>query len=311
MADDIELRHLRYFIALAEDLSFTRAAARLHIAQPALSQQIRQLEQRIGATLLLRTPRVSLTPAGAELAAAARHTLAHVQQAAETARRVAVGSRAVIHVGLASSAALTRIPAIVKRFMDTHPDAEVRLREMHSAEQVEALKQGALDVAILREAVTDATFASHELLREPPSLIVSASHRLARVRRLDLSQCASEPFILFARRTAPTLFDQIINVCRESGFAPRIVHQAEEWHTIASLVAAGLGISIGPYGVGGLGIQGMVVRPLPTAAGRAVLFVCYPKESMSEEVRRFVQFARSEAARRASSATRLATSSSV
>jgi DNA-binding transcriptional LysR family regulator len=293
MVHDVELRHFRYFIAVAEDLSFTRAAARLNIAQPALSQQIRQLEQRLGTSLLVRTPRVGLTPAGAAFLAAARRALAHAYQAAETARRVGAGTRAVLHVELASSAAFTDVPAVVARFMTTHPDVEVRLREMHSAEQLDALRNGALDVAILREAVTDPTLASHELVREPFVLLAPAKHRLARMRAMHLARCADEAFVLFARRAAPTLFDQITAMCNEAGFAPRVVHEAQEWHTISALVAAGLGISIAPRSVAALGIRGASIRRLPAAGGRAVLFVCYPSESAPEPTRRFVAFARS------------------
>jgi DNA-binding transcriptional LysR family regulator len=292
MIHDVELRHFRYFIALAEDLSFTRAARRLNIAQPALSQQIRQLEQRLGTMLLVRTPRVALTPAGVAFVAAARRALAHVHQAADTARRVGAGTRAVLHVGLASSAALTAIPVVVERFTTAHPDVEIRLREMHSAEQLEALRSGALDVAILREAVTDTMLSTHELVREPFVLLAPAGHRLARARAIHLARCADEPFVLFARRTAPTLYDQITSMCGEAGFAPRVVHEAQEWHTISALVAAGLGISIAPRSVGALGISGTSVRRLPAAADRAVLFICHPGESAPEPIRRFVAFAR-------------------
>ena len=293
MLHDVELRHFRYFVAIAEDLSFTRAAARLNIAQPALSQQIRQLEQRLGTVLLVRTPRVSLTPAGVALVAAARRALAHVQQAADTARRVGAGTRSVLHVGLASSAALTAIPAVVKRFTTVHPAVEVRLREMHSGEQLDALRNGALDVAILREAATDPAFASHELLREPLVLLAPAKHPLARIRAMDLARFADEAFVLFARRTAPTLFDQITALCGEAGFAPRVVHEAQEWHTISALVARGLGISIAPQSVAALGIRGTIVRRLSAAGQRAVLFVCYPSDAAPEPTRSFVGFARS------------------
>ncbi len=293
MVHDVELRHFRYFVAIAEDLSFTRAAARLNIAQPALSQQIRQLEQRLGTVLLVRAPRVSLTPAGLALMAGARRALAHVHQATDTARRVGAGTRSALRVGLASSAALTAIPAVVKRFKAAHPAVDVRLREMHSAEQLDALRNGALDVAILREATTDPALASHELLREPLVLLAPAKHPLARIRAIDLARFADEAFVLFARRTAPTLFDQITALCGEAGFAPRVVHEAQEWHTISALVAGGLGISIAPQSVAALGIRGTIVRRLSAAGQRAVLFVCYPSDAAPELTRSFVGFARS------------------
>jgi DNA-binding transcriptional LysR family regulator len=293
MTPDIELRHFRYFIAVADDLSFTRAAKRLNIAQPALSQQVRQLEQRLGTTLLSRTPRVALTSAGAAFVSAARQAVAHMQQAADIAQRVGAGRRAVLHVGLASSAALTTLPQIVERFTAVHPDVEIHLREMHSPEQLDALRNGALDVAILREAVTDPTLTTHELLREPFVLLAPADHRLARARAIKLARCAAEPFVLFAHRTAPTLHDQITAMCGEAGFTPRVVHEMREWHTISALVAVGLGVSIAPRSVGALGMRGTSVRRIPAAADRAVLFVCYRRASAPELTKRFVEFARS------------------
>lgn len=291
MISDVELRHLRYVIAVADDLSFTRAAARLHIAQPALSQQIRQLEDRVGTTLVVRRPRVSLTPAGDAFVAAARRAVAHVQQAGETARRIAAGTRAVVHVGLASSAALTAIPAIVKRFMALNPDVEVALHELHSAEQVESLRQGSLDVAVLREAVVDPSLESHELVRESFALLMSAGAARRRGGG-NLSRYASEPFILFARRTAPTLYEQIVSLCHEAGFAPRVVHEMNEWHTIAALVGAGLGVSIGPESVRSLGIRGVRALPLKGGGRRAVLFLCHSANGASEAALRFARFAR-------------------
>jgi DNA-binding transcriptional LysR family regulator len=165
---------------------------------------------------------------------------------------------------------------------------------MHSAEQLDALRSGALDAAILREAVTDPSLVTHELVREPLVLLAPCSHRLARARAITLARCANEPFVLFARRTAPTLFDQITAMCGEAGFAPRVVHEAQEWHTISSLVAAGLGISIAPRSVAALGISGSCIRRLPEAGGRAVLFICHPGETASDSTRRFVAFARSQ-----------------
>jgi DNA-binding transcriptional LysR family regulator len=293
MISDVELRHLRYVIAVADDLSFTRAAERLHIAQPALSQQIRQLEERVGTTLIVRRPRVSLTPAGDAFVTAARRAVAHVQQAGETARRIAAGTRAVVHVGLASSAALTAIPAIVKRFMALHADVEVALHELHSAEQLESLRQGSLDVAVLREAVVDPLLESHELLRESFVLLTPAGGS-SRRRTSDLSHYANEPFILFARRTAPTLYEQIVSLCREAGFEPRVVHEMNEWHTIAGLVGAGLGVSIGPESVRSLGIRGVRSVPLRRGGRRAVLFLCHAANGASEAALRFSRFARGQ-----------------
>src|SRR2546430_4550378 len=134
---DIELRHLRYFVTVAEELSFTRAAQVLRIAQPSLSLQIQQLESRVGTGLLIRRPRVALSPAGVALLASARHVLRHVKQAFLTAEKVGAGQQGLLHVGFASSAALTALPSVVHRFESGHPLIDVRLREMHSADQLD------------------------------------------------------------------------------------------------------------------------------------------------------------------------------
>jgi DNA-binding transcriptional LysR family regulator len=290
--DAIELRHLRYFKAVAEEQSFTGAAQRLHLAQPALSQQIRQLEERLGVRLLERVPRVALTPAGASLLESAQRILRDVQLAAETAARVAAGQRAVLDVAIASSAALTRLPSVIKEFCNAHPEADVRLHEMHSAEQVDALKRGALDLAVMREPTTEASLTSVELVREPFVLVLPPRHPLLRYRAPALGRCASDAFVLFPRRVAPALFDQIQTICREAGFSPRVASEASEWHTIVALVAAGMGISIAPASVASLRVRGASVRALRSTAGRAVLYLCFhetPRSPTARVLARFIQ----------------------
>lgn len=288
---DIELRHLRYFVAVAEDLSFTRAAERINLAQPALSQQIRQLEDRIGARLFHRAPRVALTVAGAAFLVGARRVLADVQHAAETAARAAAAKPSTLRIGFASSAALTPFPTIVRQFAAIRRDMSVRLCEMHSAEQVDALRRGAIDVAVLREPILDSEITSDEFFREPFVLVLPSRHRLLR-HRSPLARCAEYPFIIFPRRVAPMLYDQIQTICLEAGFIPRVEHEAFEWHTIIALVAAGLGIAIAPASVAALHLSLTVLRPLPSAAGRAVLFLCYDQASSVAHVRDFARFAR-------------------
>jgi DNA-binding transcriptional LysR family regulator len=294
MTQDIELRHLRYFVMVAEELSFTRAAAHLNIAQPALSQQIHQLEARVGTMLFVRTPRVALTPAGVAFLPAARRALTQVQQASAIAMQVGAGRSAVLHVGLSSAASLTRFPSVVRSFMAESPDIEVRIREMHSAEQLEALRSGALDVGVLRETMTDLPFVMREILREPLMIILPTRHPLARHGAVVLSHCANEPFVLFPRSGAPTLHDQIVTMCREAGFTPRVESEAHEWHTMAALVAAGFGISIAPASVAALRVRGTAMHRLLPATKPTALFLCTVAEPQSEPVRAFTRFVLSE-----------------
>lgn len=306
----LELRHLRYAIAVAEDLSFTRAAARLRIAQPALSQQIRQLEERVGVRLFERRPRVAVTAAGLAFLGPARRALTDVLQASDAANRAHAGRPPLLRIGLASTAALTTIPTVIRSFAKAHPGVDLRLQEMHSAEQVEALRRGMLDVAVLREPILDPAIASMELVREPFVLALPRRHPLARRRLVEVSGCANEPFVLFPRHVAPTLHDQILALCREAGFRPRLENEAVEWHTIMALVAAGLGVTIGPASLGRLRVQGVTVRPLRTGAGRAVLFLCYDERAATSATRDFAAFACREAGHRASGPARRGSSQS-
>ena len=294
MSLDIELRHLRYFVAVAEELSFTRAAERLHLAQPALSQQIRQLEDRLSAPLFLRTPRVALTPAGTALLPAARRALTQVQQAAAIATKVGAGRTAVLHVGLSSAASLTPFPRVVRDFMARRPDIAIRMREMHSTDQLDAIRSGALDVAVVRETVTDDSLALRELLREPLMIILPSRHHLARLGAVPLARCANEPFVLFPRSGAPNLHDQIVGMCREAGFVPRVENEAHEWHTMAALVAAGFGVCIAPASVAGLRVRGTVMHRLLPDTKPTALFLCTAAEPRAEPIASFIKFVLSE-----------------
>ncbi|MGH7615722.1 MAG: LysR family transcriptional regulator [Gemmatimonadaceae bacterium] len=297
MTPDIELRHIRYFLAVAEELSFTRAAKRLNIAQPALSHQIRQLEQRLNTDLFTRSPRVALTPAGSAFQLAGRRALTHITQAAAIATKVGSGRRAVLHVGLSSAASLTRFPRVVRAFTQQHPDIEIRIREMHSNEQLEALRTGALDAGVVRETPSDNPFEMHALLRELLILILPARHRLARYKTVSLSRCADEAFVLFPRTGAPMLHDQISAMCREAGFIPRVENEAHEWHTIAALVAAGFGVSIAPASVAGIRVAGSTLRRLSPSENRTALYLCAPAAPTSEPLRLFTRFVTSAMAR--------------
>ncbi len=294
MSLDIELRHLRYFIAVAEELSFTRAAERLHLAQPALSQQIRQLEARVSSTLFVRSPHVALTPAGAALLPAARRALTQVQQAAAIATKVGAGRTAVLHIGLSSAASLTLFPRVVRAFIAQRPDIAIRMREMHSTDQLEAIRSGALDVAVVRETVSDQSLVLRELLREPLMIILPSRHHLARLGAVPLARCANEPFVMFPRSGAPILHDQIVGMCREAGFTPRVENEAHEWHTMAALVGAGFGVCIAPASVAALRVRGTVMHRLLPDTKPTALFLCTPADSRAEPIVAFVKFVLSE-----------------
>src|SRR2546422_5641688 len=232
MAPPIDLRHLRYFVAVAEELSFTRAAQRLGVAQPPLSQQIKQLEELVGSPLFERAPRVALTDAGGVLLDVARRTLAQVEQGLDAAWRTGRGMAGRLIVGFTSTIVFTEIPRAFAVHARRYPNVELQLREMHSAAQVDALRAGTIDVGLLRESPDDADLVTETVRRESFIALLSANHAAAKKTRLAPAALGREPFILFPRPFAPRLFDEIAAVCRTGDFYPSVRHEAADWHTI-------------------------------------------------------------------------------
>jgi DNA-binding transcriptional LysR family regulator len=295
MPPAVDLRHLRYFVAVAEELSFTAAARRLGMAQPPLSQQIRQLEESVGSPLLERTPRVALTEAGHALLEVARRTLAQVEQGMDAARRVGRGDAGRLTVGFASSVVLTSLPRAFHAFSTRYPAVELRLREMHSGAQLDALRAGTIDVGVLRESPDDEELSAEIVLREPFVALLPQRHPLTARSRVAPGAMAGEPFVLFPRAVAPTLYDQIAAVCRAGDFSPRVTHEAAEWLTVSGLVGAGMGVSIAPAGVQQLRWAGVVYRPIHPSKVETSISVCRRREPRHGTVDVFVDILRAVA----------------
>ncbi len=245
----MELRHLRYFLAVAEAGHFTRAAAQLGIQQPPLSQQIRALEEELGTPLFVRTPRgAELTDAGRAFRTEARRVLADLERAGDAARRAARGESGVLRLGFTASAAFNPIvPTLVRGFRRGWPAVTLALEETNTAGLLAALLQGRLDAAFIRYSV--ATPSELQLLKlpdEPMKIAVPAAHRLAKRRRAPLSALAGEPFILFPRSFGTSLYDEILDACRQAGFELKIEQEAPQMSSIVNLVAAELGVSVVP-----------------------------------------------------------------
>jgi DNA-binding transcriptional LysR family regulator len=262
----MELRHLRYFVAVAEELHFGRAAERLHIAQPPLSRQIRDLEREVGTPLFARVPRgVELTPAGRAFLPEARLTLAQADRAGRAARRAAEGEVGRLRVGFVEGAADAAVLPDVLGFFRMHlPDVGVSLFEMDALQQAEALRTDRIDVGILHSPPADAAqwLRVEPVYADPMLAALPAAHRLAARARPALGDLASEPFVLFPRPGAPELHDALIARCRAAGFSPRVVQEAAGWHTLAGLVAAGVGVAFVPRSLALLGRPGVTYRPL-------------------------------------------------
>lgn len=269
----MELRHLRYFVAVAEELNFTRAAEKLHIGQPPLSMQIRDLEQEIGARLFDRSRRkIVLTQAGSRLLLRARDILAAAGDAADEARRIAGGEAGELRIGFTASLPYTNtLPDVLYAYRRRHPAVSLQLREMFSAEQFVALGRGALDVGFVRfgaEAAPDG-ISVREIGRDPLRLVVNVAHRLAAEPVVDFATLRDEDFITFPADAGTGLPSILRSLCRAAGFEPRVVQLAREATTQIGLVAAGLGIALLPAPLECVRIPR--VRYLPVA-GNAAFF---------------------------------------
>jgi DNA-binding transcriptional LysR family regulator len=290
----MELRHLRYFVAVAEELHFSRAAERVGIAQPPLSQQIKALEHEVGAPLLLRTKRsVHLTPVGEVFLAEARKTLAQSEQALQAARRAARGEVGKLAVGFVSSAVYGKFASVFGLMRRRYPDVALVLQDMTSEEQVEAMKASAIDVGLVRPPVLAAeALAVRTILREPLMAALPAKHPLARQKRLPLKALSAEAFLLVPRPLGPGFYDRVLGLCARVGFVPRVVQEARTTQTIASLIAAGIGVSLVPASLQNLRLDGIVYRDLTDAGATTELAVMWRPEDRSAVLAAFLNLIR-------------------
>lgn len=261
----MELRHLRYFIAVAEELHFGRAANRLYIAQQPLSRQIRNLEEELGIQLLHRTKRtVRLTEVGKIFLEEARKTVKQAELAVFIAKQASIGEIGRITIGLTSSALNFVLPTAIRRFKECYPKVDLALKRLQSLEQVEALYSGNIHVGFLHPPIEDDTLILETVHQENLILALPDIHTLAKDAALPISikELAEEPFILFPRNIGPVLYDNIISLCRQAGFSPNVVQEAFPQQTILGLVAAGIGVSLIHDSVRSLGQAGVVFRVL-------------------------------------------------
>jgi DNA-binding transcriptional LysR family regulator len=259
----MELRHLRSFVAVAEELHFGRAAERLHIAQSPLSQQIQRLERQVGVALFDRNRRkVELTEAGRAMLVHARETLAQADLAANAARGAAAGQAGELRVGFLASAAMALLPSIVPPWRAAAPAATVEFVEGTTREQLVGVRDRRLDVAFVRPPERDDDLVIDVVWGEPIVAVVPAGGPLAARKSLQLSDLRDEPFVLFPRESAPGLHDHLVERCSEAGFAPAVAYECSAMPTAVAVVAAGLGVSLVPQSISSLALQGVAYRPL-------------------------------------------------
>src|SRR5690348_11319775 len=258
----MELRHLEYFVALAEELNFSRAAKRLYITQPSLSQQIQSLEKEIGVQLLQRTKRsVRLTEAGQLFLEEAYRALDQVQQAVHTAQRADRGEIGQLTIGFVGSSAYGFLPTVIRTFRERFPEVALILRERTTVEQIQMLRDGQIQVGFLRPPILDETLQQTVVQQEPFLVALPKTHPQASVPHVPLPALANESFILVPYKLAPGLYTQMTNMCMQAGFQPRMVQEAIQFHVIISLVAAGLGIALVPACIQTFRRPDVVYRP--------------------------------------------------
>ena len=288
----MELRHLRYFVAVAEDLHFGRAAQRLNIAQPPLSRQIRDLERELEVALFERVARgVQLTAAGRAFLPQARLTLALAERAKRAAQRAAQGEVGRLRVGFVDAATSSDVLPEVLGFFRMHlPQIGVSLFEMDSAQQEDALREGRIDVGILQRPPADAErwLVVEEISRDTLVAAVPHGHRLASRARIAIEDLRSEAIVLLFRSADPELWDSIIARCRAAGFSPRVIQEAGAWHTLAGVVSAGVGIAFVPRALASIKRPGVIFRPVKGLAVELTLHAAWKRGEKSPVRDRFL-----------------------
>jgi DNA-binding transcriptional LysR family regulator len=244
----VDLKQLRYFVAVAEELHFGRAAKRLFISQPALSFDIRKFEEQLGVQLLARTNKtVALTNAGQVLLGEARRLLLQASEAERITVRSAHGLAGRLRIGFVNSMLYRGMPQAVSRFEADYPGVEIVLKEMNTSEQVHAIQRMQIDMGCAHWGNFPADVMSTPIFSEPFLCCLAADHPFARKRQIDLRALAQEPFILFPRTVSPHYHDLIIAQCVAAGFSPLIRHEARLWQTVVTMVGFGMGVALVPY----------------------------------------------------------------
>ena len=284
----MELRHLRYFVAVAEALHFRRAAEKLGIQQPPLSMQIRQLETEVGTPLFRRAQRrIELTDAGHSFLEDARAILAQAQAATGRARRAALGEHGRLRVGMINSAPFhPLILRILREYRDRHPGIWMTLDEASTPELAERIRAQSLDLAFVRPLLDETPgLATESLFDEPVLLALPKGHPLSRRRSVALAALSLEPFVMFSRPVGSGLYDEIISACHRAGFSPRVVQEASQVTSIVNLVAAGLGVSLVPASMRKIHSEGIVYRSLEADAPVAKMAMIWRRGESAVTVR--------------------------
>lgn len=288
----IELRHIGYFLAVAEERNFTRAAERVGIQQPPLSRQIRDLEEMVGARLFRRIPQGAvLTEAGSAFLSVAQHVPGQIERAVYEARRASRGEIGSLRVGYTGSAIYNPVvTAALRAFRRNYPDVELNLEEANTPRLAQGVADGVYDVAFLRPgAAGTGTLQEQMVVEEPMVAVIPAAHALASRDAVSLHALRNEPFILLPPTAGPILLEEIRRACRDAGFEPRLDQSAPQIGSVINLVATEMGVSLVPACMSSLRIPGVVFRPISGSPPIARLSAAYRRGESRSPVRNFLR----------------------
>lgn len=291
----MEFRQLHYFLAIAEELSFSQAARRLHMAQPPLTRQIRQLEQELGVQLFERNSRrVELTEVGKVFVLEARRILSQVEQSIVLAQRVSRGEIGRLVIAFEGSSAYDVIPVSLKTYRQRFPHVELVVLGMTTEQQVEALRNNQIQVGFVVPPLQNPTedLVIEAVLEKPLILAMSEAHPLAAQAKVKVRSLANEPFILGQRNSGCGWYDQVIALCHRAGFSPNVVQEVNEMQVLLGLVSAGLGIAIVSGAAQQFGRKGVVYRQLQPASSEVALAIAWREANQSPVLQAFLTIAR-------------------
>jgi DNA-binding transcriptional LysR family regulator len=287
----LELRHIRYFLAVAEERHFTRAAAKVGIGQPPLSQQIKDLEREVGAALFHRLAHgAELTEAGKAFLTAVKEMPLIAERATAAARRAARGETGSLRVGFTASATFNVVvPSTIRAFRRAYPDIDLTLEEANTAPLITRLREGTLDTAFLRPGAAGTDELQVRRLSEEPMVVaLPKRHHAAAFEQIDLALLKDDPFLLFPRENAPTLYDTVVDACRKAGFEPIIGQLVPHVASIVNLVAAELGVSIVPASMMQVRVTGIAYRQIAGQSPMTQLALAYRRGETSPVLRNFI-----------------------
>ena len=285
----MELRHLKYFVAVAEELHFGRAAEKVQITQPVISDQIRRLEQELGVKLFFRTKRtVELTEPGKIFFKEAKQILERVEKAVDAVQKADRGELGSLMIGYTGPALYTLLPKIIRTFRDRYPQVELVLKEICTNEQVEALNSGNIEVGFLHPPV-DGEFEFISIMTEKMVLALPEDHPLTTFTKVPISKLSNQSFILFPRHEGLSLYNRILLMCQQAGFAPKIVQEVTPQPTMIGLVAAGIGVSLVSESLQNINRPGVVYRKLDVPTPELELVAAWKKEKVSPVLPKFLQ----------------------